>query len=82
MQLLSELVQDRQLDYLFMYRAPILFADDRAKTMFTGLRTEHLDQAVRLTEVHHEVFGDDTLTRGGVVYPPKLSVDEAVFSLG
>ena len=68
--------------YFALRLAPLLFADDRAKTMFTGLRTEHLDQAVRLTEVHHEVFGDDTLTRGGVVYPPKLSIDEAVFSLG
>ena len=82
MQLLSELVQERQLDYLFMYRAPILLADEKAKTMFTGLRTEHLDQAIRLADVRHEIFDDNALMRGAVVYPPKLYVDEAVFSIG
>jgi diaminohydroxyphosphoribosylaminopyrimidine deaminase/5-amino-6-(5-phosphoribosylamino)uracil reductase len=81
-QLMSQLVQERQLDYLFLYRAPLLLADDRAKPMLTGLRTETLAQAVRLTNVHSELFGDDVLTRGHVVYPPKISIDETVFSLG
>ena len=60
----------------------MLLADEKAKTMFTGLRTEHLDQAIRLADVRHEIFGDDALMRGSVVYPPKLYVDEAVFSIG
>lgn len=80
-QLISELVRSRQLDYLFAYRAPMLFADDKAKTMFTGLRPETVAQAVRLTQVRHEVFGDDSLMRGRVVYPEKLLLDETVFSL-
>jgi diaminohydroxyphosphoribosylaminopyrimidine deaminase/5-amino-6-(5-phosphoribosylamino)uracil reductase len=80
-QLVSELLRARQLDYLFAYRAPMLFADDKAKTIFSGLRPERLDQAVRLTEVIHETFGDDSLMRGRVVYPAKLLADETVFSL-
>lgn len=79
--LISELMRSRQLDYLFAYRAPLLFADDKAKTMFTGLRPEKIDQAVRLAEVRNEVFGDDALTRGRVTYPEKLLLDETVFSL-
>jgi diaminohydroxyphosphoribosylaminopyrimidine deaminase/5-amino-6-(5-phosphoribosylamino)uracil reductase len=80
-QLISELVRSRQLDYLFAYRAPVLFADDKAKTMFTGLRPEKVEQAVRLAQVRHEVFGDDSLMRGQVVYPEKLLLDETVFGL-
>jgi len=81
-QLMSQLVQERQMDYLFLYRAPVLLADEKAKPMLTGLRTEKLAQALRLADVRSEIFGDDVLTRGHVVYPPKLSIDETVFSLG
>ena len=80
-QLLSELLRERHINYLFSYRAPMLLADDRAKPMLNGLRTEKLAQAIRMTEVHHAVFGEDMLTRGRVVYPEKLNVDETVFSL-
>jgi diaminohydroxyphosphoribosylaminopyrimidine deaminase / 5-amino-6-(5-phosphoribosylamino)uracil reductase len=79
--LLSELVRSRQLDYLFAYRAPVLFADEKAKTMFTGLRPEKLDQAVRLSQVRNEVFGDDSLMRGKVIYPEKLLLDETAFGV-
>lgn len=81
-QLLSQLLRDAQIDYLFSYRAPLIFGDDRAKPMMNGLRTEKLANAVRLTDVHHAVLGDDMLARGRVVYPEKLFVDETVFSLG
>jgi diaminohydroxyphosphoribosylaminopyrimidine deaminase/5-amino-6-(5-phosphoribosylamino)uracil reductase len=80
-QLVSELVRARQLDYLLAYRAPVLFADDKAKGVFSGLRPERPDQAVRLADVRHETFGDDALMRGRVVYPEKLLLDETVFSL-
>jgi diaminohydroxyphosphoribosylaminopyrimidine deaminase / 5-amino-6-(5-phosphoribosylamino)uracil reductase len=79
--LISELLRARQLDYLFAYRAPVLFADEKAKTMFAGLRPEKLDQAVRLANVRNENFGDDSLTRGRVVYPEKMMIDETIFSL-
>jgi diaminohydroxyphosphoribosylaminopyrimidine deaminase/5-amino-6-(5-phosphoribosylamino)uracil reductase len=80
-QIISELIQFRQLDYLFLYRAPLLFGDERAKGVFRGLRTEKLANAVRLEDVRHASFGPDQLTRGRVVYPPKLQVDETTFSL-
>jgi diaminohydroxyphosphoribosylaminopyrimidine deaminase/5-amino-6-(5-phosphoribosylamino)uracil reductase len=80
--LVSQIVQDRQLDYLFVYRAPILFGDDRAKPMLNGLRTERISNAIRLSDVRHEAFADDVMTRGRVVYPEKLFIDETTFSLG
>ena len=76
-QLVSELLRSRQLDYLFAYRAPVLFADEKAKGMFTGLRPEVVGQAVRLTDVRHATFGDDALMRGRVTYPEKLALDES-----
>jgi diaminohydroxyphosphoribosylaminopyrimidine deaminase / 5-amino-6-(5-phosphoribosylamino)uracil reductase len=86
-QLVSELVRTRELDYLFVYRAPLLLADDKAKSIFNGLRPERLDHALRLADVQHETFGEDQLTRGRVVYPQKMlvdgrSVDETVFRVG
>ncbi|OHE88672.1 MAG: riboflavin biosynthesis protein RibD, partial [Verrucomicrobia bacterium RIFCSPLOWO2_12_FULL_64_8] len=81
-QLVSELIQSRELDYLFCYRAPVLLGDDRAKSVFKGLRTEKLANAVRLEEVRHALFGPDQLLRGRVVYPSRLQVDETIFSLG
>lgn len=81
-QLVSQILQDRQLDYLFVYRAPVLLADDRSKPMLSGLRTEKLANAIRLAEVRHELLGDDTLTRGRVTYPGQMFIDETTFSLG
>jgi len=80
-QLLSELIRARQLDYLFVYHAPVLFADDKAKSIFSGLRPEKPDQGVRLIDVRHERFDGDLLTRGHVKYPDKLMIDETVFGV-
>ncbi|MDB6126881.1 MAG: riboflavin biosynthesis protein RibD [Verrucomicrobia bacterium] len=80
--LISQIVQDRQMDYFFVYRAPILLADDRAKPVLSGLRTEKLMNAIRLEDVRHEVFGEDMLTRGRVAYPERMFIDETTFSLG
>jgi diaminohydroxyphosphoribosylaminopyrimidine deaminase/5-amino-6-(5-phosphoribosylamino)uracil reductase len=79
-QLLSELLQARELDYLFTYHAPVLFADDKGKAILRGLRTESLANAIRLEQVRHEVQGDDALMRGFVKYPEKMFVDEATFN--
>lgn len=79
-QLLSELLQARELDYLFAYQAPVLLADDKGKGILRGLRTETLSQAIRLEQVKHEVHGDDMLMRGQVRYPEKMFVDEATFT--
>jgi len=80
--LLSQLLLARQLDYLFVYQAPAILADERARGFVGGLRTERVADAIRLSEVRHEIFGDDLLTRGRVAYPERIQVDEAVFSLG
>ncbi len=79
--LLSELAQERQLDYFFSYSAPILLGDDKAKPVLSGLRTERLANALRLVDVRHEVLGGDLLVRGRVEFPEKVQVDEATFSL-
>lgn len=79
-ELLSEIMQARELDYLFNYQAPVLLADEKGKAVFRGLRTEHLNQAVRLERVRHETHGADVLTRGFLHYPERMFVDEAVFS--
>jgi diaminohydroxyphosphoribosylaminopyrimidine deaminase/5-amino-6-(5-phosphoribosylamino)uracil reductase len=79
--LVSQILQDRQLDYLFVYRAPMILADEKAKPMFNGLRTERLINAIRLREVRNEMHGEDVLTRGLVTYPEKLFIDETTFSM-
>ena len=81
-QLVSQILQDRQMDYLFIYRAPMILADDRSKPVFSGLRSEKLTNAIRLADVRHEILGDDTLTRGRVAYPERMFIDETTFSLG
>ena len=60
----------------------MLLGDDRAKPVLSGFRAEHLAQAIRLEGVTHTLHGEDILTQGKVAYPPKLQIDEAVFSLG
>ncbi len=80
-QLISEFLRAKQLDYLFAYHAPVLFGDDKAKTIFSGLRPERLDQAVRLADVRHEAFDGDILMRGRVQYPEKLLIDETAFGV-
>ena len=80
--LVSELLHTRELDYHFNYRAPLLFGDDKAKSVYRGLRTEKLAHAIRLENVKHEIYGDDQLMRGFVTYPSRLDVDETIFSNG
>jgi diaminohydroxyphosphoribosylaminopyrimidine deaminase / 5-amino-6-(5-phosphoribosylamino)uracil reductase len=74
--LIGNLLRAQELDYLFNYRAPMLFADQKSRSGFTGLRTERLSDALRLEEVKHASFGDDQLIRGRVVYPNKVQIDE------
>ncbi len=79
--LLSEALAARAIDYLFAYRAPVLLADERARSIFSGLRTEKVEAAVRLADVRRETFGDDDLVRGRVTYPDKMQVDETVIGV-
>jgi len=81
-QLLSRALIERELDYLLMYHAPVIFADERAKSVLSGLRAEHLGQAIRLEEIRRHALGDDSLVRGRVAYPERVQIDETLFSLG
>ncbi len=78
-QLLSGMLQHAALDYLFVYQAPLFFGDDKAKPALRGLRTEKIEQGVRLEKTRHTVVGEDRLCRGFVRYPEKLQVDELLF---
>lgn len=80
-QLISEMIRTRQLDYLFAYHAPVLLADEKAKSIFSGMRPEKIEQAVRLADVRHETFDGDVLMHGRMQYPDKLLVDETVFGV-
>ena len=80
--LMSRTLIERQLDYLIVYHAPVLFADERAKPVLGGLRTEKLSQSIRLADVRRQTLGDDSLVRGRVVYPDRIQIDETLFSLG
>jgi diaminohydroxyphosphoribosylaminopyrimidine deaminase / 5-amino-6-(5-phosphoribosylamino)uracil reductase len=77
--LLGDLLIQRQLDYLFVYRAPILLGDHQARPAIEGLRTERLAGALRLDRVRSAVLGADTLTRGHLVYPERMETDETVY---
>ncbi len=79
-QLVSELLHTRELDYHFNYRAPVMLCDDKAKPVYRGLRVEKLSHAIGLEDVRHEVFSGDQLMRGHITYPPRMDVDETVFS--
>ena len=77
-----EAMIERELDYLLMYHAPLIFADERAKAVLSGLRAEHLRQAIRLEDIRRHTLGDDSLVRGRIAYPEKVQIDETLFSLG
>ena len=67
--LLSALLNQGQLDYLFAYRAPKILGDPSAQPVFQGRHADTLGDAVRLTEIHHATFGDDQLLRGHITQP-------------
>ena len=81
-QLMSRALIERQLDYLFAYQAPLILADEKARSAMGGLRAEKMAQAIRLTGIRRDAFGDDSLVRGFVAYPEKTQIDETLFSLG
>jgi diaminohydroxyphosphoribosylaminopyrimidine deaminase / 5-amino-6-(5-phosphoribosylamino)uracil reductase len=74
---LGTLLRERRIDYLFSYRAPILFADAMAVPMASGLAIESPGGAIRLERVRHAIFGDDQMIRGHVRYPEVLPADDA-----
>lgn len=66
---ISSLINSRELNYLFSYRAPKIFADPEALSVFSGQSPETINEAIMLREVNHATFGDDELMRGYMEYP-------------
>lgn len=64
--ILRSLSASGRMDYLYAYRAPLLFSDEQALSPFAGEAPDSPAQCARLTDVRHEVFGDDDLVRGWI----------------
>lgn len=62
--LLGSFLNQQRIDYLFAYRAPLLFADVEALPAFSGRLTTQLNHAIRLRQIQRQTFGDDDLIRG------------------
>ena len=69
--LMSDLVGQNQLDYLFAYRAPKFLSDEQAASFVGGQDVSLMSHACSLSKVHHSVLGNDQLIRGFVKYPGK-----------
>ena len=59
----------RCVDYFFAFRAPVLLGDEKALGVFGGNTSRKVSDGIRLTSVRHMNFGEDSATRGFVVYP-------------
>jgi len=62
--LATELIESGKADYVFIYQAPKFMADSAARGIGSDRGTCAMEQAFRLGDVRHEIFGDDVLTRG------------------
>lgn len=66
--LLGDLIRNRELDYLFAYRAPILLADSSGIAPFAMDAPRRLDRALRLERTIQQTLGSDQLIRGHLIY--------------
>ena len=66
--LLSDLLANNQMDYLFAYRAPKFLADNEAPAFLRGQEIKQMGNAYTLEKVEQAILGDDQLTRGFVNY--------------
>jgi diaminohydroxyphosphoribosylaminopyrimidine deaminase / 5-amino-6-(5-phosphoribosylamino)uracil reductase len=67
--LLSSLLVNDQMDYLYAYRAPVILADGNALAAFDGAATEKIADGWRLEKVRGEQLGEDQLMRGWIAKP-------------
>jgi diaminohydroxyphosphoribosylaminopyrimidine deaminase/5-amino-6-(5-phosphoribosylamino)uracil reductase len=79
---LGDLARERQLDYVFLYQAPVILGDDQARPMLAGSAAARLADGLRLGGVRREILGEDALTRGRVEYPKPRSSDAPVPGVG
>lgn len=62
--LATAFVESGRFDYIFTYTAPKFMSDSEAVGVGSARATSSMGQALGLTDVRHEVFGEDILTRG------------------
>jgi len=65
-QLLSDAFAAQAIDYLFAYRAPLIFGDAQAPSPVHALQPATPQDGIRLHKIQHETLGDDQLVRGWV----------------
>ena len=66
---LSAALEQKRLDYLFIYQAPKILGDIEARRGFNGRSPLEMADALTLDTLHQEPLGVDHLVRGKVVYP-------------
>ncbi|PXA04106.1 bifunctional diaminohydroxyphosphoribosylaminopyrimidine deaminase/5-amino-6-(5-phosphoribosylamino)uracil reductase RibD [Coraliomargarita sinensis] len=62
--LATEVIENKKADYLFIYKAPKFMADSATPGIGSRRATASMSDALHLENVHHEILGDDVLTRG------------------
>ena len=73
----SSLLNFRGANYLFAYHAPKLFLSNSAPGFAELEGISFPSEAPYLENPMHEVFGDDSLTRGHLVYPERATQADA-----
>jgi len=66
--LLASLFEAQAADYLFLYRAPKLLADEAAPSFASGTESDGMDQAWTLNGIQRQLLGNDDLIRGWLHY--------------
>lgn len=62
--LATEVIEWAKVDYLFIYQAPKFMADAAARGIGSQRQTTTMAEAIQLGNVHHQILGEDVLTRG------------------
>ncbi|MDQ6966359.1 MAG: bifunctional diaminohydroxyphosphoribosylaminopyrimidine deaminase/5-amino-6-(5-phosphoribosylamino)uracil reductase RibD [Mariprofundaceae bacterium] len=62
-------LEARLSDEMVLYQAPILIGGTDAVSLWQGTGVNRVDEAPRLVDVRRQMFGDDQMIRGRVVYP-------------
>jgi diaminohydroxyphosphoribosylaminopyrimidine deaminase/5-amino-6-(5-phosphoribosylamino)uracil reductase len=64
--LATTLIENRRVDYVYLYQAPKFIGDSGATGIGSPRETRSMSEAIELTEVRHAVLGDDVLVRGKI----------------
>ncbi|MDX8408497.1 MAG: bifunctional diaminohydroxyphosphoribosylaminopyrimidine deaminase/5-amino-6-(5-phosphoribosylamino)uracil reductase RibD [Mariprofundales bacterium] len=67
--LLGALWQQRLVDSLALFQAPMLIGGQDAVSLWGATGVTRVADAPRLIHVHRRLFGEDMMTRGDIVYP-------------